>query len=491
MTVAPTPKLGGHVLHHLGVERLVDGDEDAAHQQGRDQVLGADLELFGQVLDADALGDGDLAGDGQRLIAEVCRSAITRRRHKALHRAFLGLGVLRTSAAASWRGALRARRFAGRRCAAGAGTCAAKSAGARWPPNPGRAPKPGRAPGAAGPPGPRSHPGCACRMLGARTAGELSRRRRRACAADSRPGRGARDCDRRSACRAECRRAERAGAGASRSDRMGALYTGRGPVCGITMRRTGAGGATGAHARPCGARLCCRRCGRRLLLAGTAASELRAACFHNRSGSLGTVQVLPTGAGERLRRRSCCGRSCDGGRGVAFRGATQRLARRRLARRRAAELRVPGAAGGLTTTATAGGATTTTGRVRQRAAEPWRPPDPPAGGWQWPAAAAERATMGGAGAAAEQSCAAPGGPVRRQPEARRRQPAARAWPRLPVRRAARAAPAHGAWRASSSSSFFLARMAFSTSPGLEICERSILGAIVWERAGRSCARMAR
>ena len=34
------------------------------------------------------------------------------------------------------------------------------------------------------------------------------------------------------------------------------------------------------------------------------------------------------------------------------------------------------------------------------------------------------------------------------------------------------------WRASSSSSFFLARMAFSTSPGLEMCERSILGATV-------------
>lgn len=34
------------------------------------------------------------------------------------------------------------------------------------------------------------------------------------------------------------------------------------------------------------------------------------------------------------------------------------------------------------------------------------------------------------------------------------------------------------WRASSSSSFFLARIAFSTSPGLEMCERSIFGVIV-------------
>lgn len=58
-----------------------------------------------------------------------------------------------------------------------------------------------------------------------------------------------------------------------------------------------------------------------------------------------------------------------------------------------------------------------------------------------------------------------------------------------------------AWRASSSASFFLARIAFITSPGLEMCERSIFGVIVcWVRedaalpdaAGRSerakCAR---
>ena len=112
-------ELGGHVLHHLGVERLVDGDEDAAHEQGGDQVLGADFELLGQVLDADALGDGDLAGDGQRLGA-VLHAAIAWRRHKALHRAFFGLGILLLASAAAARGsALRARRFAGGRRAAG------------------------------------------------------------------------------------------------------------------------------------------------------------------------------------------------------------------------------------------------------------------------------------------------------------------------------------------------------------------------------------
>jgi len=53
--------------------------------------------------------------------------AITWRRHKALHRAFLGLGILRASSAASGRRALRTRSFAGW-CAAGARW----AAGTRW-----------------------------------------------------------------------------------------------------------------------------------------------------------------------------------------------------------------------------------------------------------------------------------------------------------------------------------------------------------------------
>jgi hypothetical protein len=116
-------ELGGYVLDHLGVEGLVDGDEDAAHEEGGDEVLGADFELFGQVLDADALGDGDFAGDGQRLAA-VLHPAITWRRHKALHRAFLGFGILRAAAAATGGSALRARRLAGGRRAAGTGWAA-------------------------------------------------------------------------------------------------------------------------------------------------------------------------------------------------------------------------------------------------------------------------------------------------------------------------------------------------------------------------------
>ena len=57
-------ELAGDVLNQLTVERLVDGDEDTAHEQDGDEVLAADIEFFGEVLDADAFGDGDGARDG-------------------------------------------------------------------------------------------------------------------------------------------------------------------------------------------------------------------------------------------------------------------------------------------------------------------------------------------------------------------------------------------------------------------------------------------
>ena len=116
-------ELGGDILHHLCVQRLVDSDKDATHEQDGDQILGANFELFSKILDADALRDRDFAGNGQRVRAEICRSAKTRRWHKALHRAFLGLRILRASAAASGSRALRARSLAGRRGAACAGAC--------------------------------------------------------------------------------------------------------------------------------------------------------------------------------------------------------------------------------------------------------------------------------------------------------------------------------------------------------------------------------
>ena len=148
---------GGHILDHLAVERLVDRDEDAAHEQGGDQVLGANFELLGEILYADAFSDGDFAGDGQRLVAEVCCTAKTRRRHKALHRAFLRLGILLASAASLWE---RARCGRGASPAGGAPPATAGRGPPKPPgrgaPNPGRAPKPGRPPG---PPGPRRPPG--------------------------------------------------------------------------------------------------------------------------------------------------------------------------------------------------------------------------------------------------------------------------------------------------------------------------------------------
>ena len=153
MTVASAPNLARHVLHHLGVERLVHGDEDTAHQQRRDQVLGANFELLGQVLDADALGHRDLAGDGQRLLL---KSAL-RQNAAAAQSPSSGLpwssgycwrprprGGLRAAADAALRPEAAAPPAPGATQAAGT---LARSRDA--PPGPpGRGPKPGRPPGA-------------------------------------------------------------------------------------------------------------------------------------------------------------------------------------------------------------------------------------------------------------------------------------------------------------------------------------------------------
>ena len=114
-------------------------------------------------------------------------AAVTWRRHKALHRAFFGLGILRASAASARRSALRARRLAGwRSSACAAGACA--EAGTRsGPPNPGRAPKPGRAPGAPGATGYRPW-ACGWDAWGAVRRGTgREPKGRRECAADSCP----------------------------------------------------------------------------------------------------------------------------------------------------------------------------------------------------------------------------------------------------------------------------------------------------------------
>ncbi len=91
-------ELARNILRQLAVERLVHGDEDAAHQQRGDEVLAAHFELLGEVLDADAFGDGDRPRDGQRLGGDH-GPAVTRRRLEALHRAFLALLVTLATAA--------------------------------------------------------------------------------------------------------------------------------------------------------------------------------------------------------------------------------------------------------------------------------------------------------------------------------------------------------------------------------------------------------
>ena len=78
-------EVASHFGGEIGIQRLVDGGENAARQQASDQILRANLQLLRQVLHADAFRNRDGASDGQRL----GRKRETRRRNKALHRAFL------------------------------------------------------------------------------------------------------------------------------------------------------------------------------------------------------------------------------------------------------------------------------------------------------------------------------------------------------------------------------------------------------------------
>ena len=71
------------ILDQFAIERLVDGDEDSAHQQGGNQVLATHIQLLRKLLDADAFGDGDGASDWNRLLRGI--SAHTWWRNKALH----------------------------------------------------------------------------------------------------------------------------------------------------------------------------------------------------------------------------------------------------------------------------------------------------------------------------------------------------------------------------------------------------------------------
>ena len=112
-------EVAGHVAGEVFAERLVDGGEDAASEQTRNEILGADVELLGKILDADAFRDGDGTRDRHRLIAE----RQPRRRRETLHRSFLLaartlITLARTAGRSTYAGA-RTRRGSGRRCTGG------------------------------------------------------------------------------------------------------------------------------------------------------------------------------------------------------------------------------------------------------------------------------------------------------------------------------------------------------------------------------------
>src|SRR5581483_10409933 len=90
-------ELAGDGLDELSIERLVDGDHHAAEEQGSDEVFAADLELLGEILDGNALSNGDGAGNRQVAFRDL-RGAHAR--GIALERNFLVLDVALIAATA-------------------------------------------------------------------------------------------------------------------------------------------------------------------------------------------------------------------------------------------------------------------------------------------------------------------------------------------------------------------------------------------------------
>jgi len=230
---------------------------------------------------------------------------------------------------------------------------------------------------------------------------------------------------------------------------MDALYTGRGPVCGITMRR-GTGTMTFA------------------LFVGAAVDSAAIAGIAPGDPPVGAETSAVCGAAAcSVTTADATGASAAGGAAAA--GGLTAIFSSRAA----------GAAGGFTATPAGGGATTTTGRAATA----------PAGALATIAPAGGRDAMAGAAGGA----AMIGGAVRGcgtilRGSGRAGVAAAAGFAATGVAAVGGAAGVAGlagtaaagfagirAWRASSSSSFFFARRAFITSPGLEMCERSILG----------------
>jgi len=229
---------------------------------------------------------------------------------------------------------------------------------------------------------------------------------------------------------------------------MDALYTGRGPVCGITMRR-GMGTMTFA------------------VLAGAVVDSAAIAGIAPGDPPVGAETSAVRGAAAAC---SVTGADATGasttGETTAAGGLTAIFSSR-----------AAGAAGGFTVTPAGGGATTTTGRAATAPAGALATIAPAGGRDAMAGAAGGAAMIGGA----ERGC----GTILRGSG---RAGAATGFAATGVAAAGCAAGVAGlagtaaagfagirAWRASSSSSFFLAKRAFITSPGLEMCERSILG----------------
>ena len=64
-------ELAGDGFDQLAIERLVDRDHDAAEKQSGDEILGTHLELLGEILDRDAFGDRDGAGNGEITLGDL------------------------------------------------------------------------------------------------------------------------------------------------------------------------------------------------------------------------------------------------------------------------------------------------------------------------------------------------------------------------------------------------------------------------------------
>lgn len=243
---------------------------------------------------------------------------------------------------------------------------------------------------------------------------------------------------------------------------MGALYTGRGPVCGITTRRAGNAGVGDAvwvcpTARLAGAG------SDSVGVAGATTGAVSGASTTAEAAIVAGAGVSTTGGGGATGSLAATGTGATVGAGFLIAAGSGALG---------CASRGAGGGGGLTTTVTAGGATATAGRAGTAA---------PAGALATTAPAGGCEAMAGAEAAGVTN----DGPCR-------------GWGTI-LRGSGRAAGAAGGAatatttagggvcngvagragirprRSASSFSFCLAWMAFSTSPGLEICERSILG----------------